>query len=227
MALTVTHDNEHNPLWGDERLLSVVGSRSFTEMLFQLLSGQIPTTKELELFELLLKLSIDHGPDTPSAKMTIASAKKGAPMGRAVGNGVVAINETHGGATEPAMRLYYEIADGKKSVESVVEKILGEKKRLPGFGHRLYNKDPRAECILEAILRLGSSKKYLTVIHKLEAALAKRLPGKRLPLNVDGAIAVALCTLGWKPEESTALFISARSAGLSAHYLNTVRESAG
>lgn len=223
MALTITHNNNHEPFFGGEPLVHVVKSQSFTEMLFQLLSERKPNPKELELFELLLKLSIDHGPDTPSAKVTIASAKEGETVGKSVGRGITAINEVHGGATEPAMRLFYEIVNRKQSAENVVMNTLANKKRLPGFGHRLYKKDPRAELIIEIIGHLGFPKKYSLVASALEATLSKHLPEKTLPLNIDGAIAVALCTLGWKPEESTALFIAARSAGLSAHHLNTVR----
>lgn len=220
MALTVTHDADREPFWGSERLTHVAGSRSFSEMLFQLLSEQRPGTKELELFELLLKLSIDHGPDAPSAKATIASAKNGSGMGEAIAAGIKEINDVHGGATAPTMRLFLELAEGKQTPEEAVMKILNEKKRVPGFGHRLYENDPRAELILNTIERSGFPKKYLTVAHEVENALRQQLPDKRLPLNIDGAIAVALCTLDWKPEQSVALFIIARSAGLSAHYLN-------
>ena len=223
MSLTITHNENHEPLWGGLPLTQTVESQSFTEMLFRLLGERKPSAKELELFELLLKLSIDHGPDTPSAKVTIASAKGGRAMGEAVGKGIAEINEVHGGATAGAMQLFYDIAEKKQTVESTVASILAEKKRVPGFGHRLYKKDPRAELILETALRLGFPKKYHAVVEKLETALAKHLPGKTLPLNIDGAIALALCSLEWKAELSTALFIVARSAGLSAHYLQTAQ----
>jgi citrate synthase len=148
-------------------------------------------------------------------------------IGEAVGDGMRMINEAHGGAGEPAMRLFYDIAKEKKVPEETVAKFIAEKKRLPGFGHRLYKKDPRAELIMETITRLGFPKTYFTIAREIEKVLGTQLPEKTLPLNIDGAIAAALCTLGWKPETSTALFIIARSAGLCAHHLNTVQGSAG
>jgi len=227
MALTVTHNNEHEPLFSNESLLTAVTSCSYGALLYELLSEQKPNAKELELFELLLKFSIDHGPDTPSAKVTIAAARDGISMGKAVGDGMQMINETHGGAGEPAMRLFYDIARGKMSAEEAVIQFIAQKKRLPGFGHRLYKKDPRAEFIVETINRLGFPKTYFTVAREMGEALATQLPGKTLPLNIDGAIAAALCTLGWKPAASTALFIIARSAGLCAHYLSSMQEFEG
>lgn len=223
MALTLTHNSNKQPHWGNKPLCTVAGSRSFSAMLYEMFSEQRPNVQKLELFELLLKLSIDHGPGTPSAKATIAAAEKGLSMGEAVGDGMHIISGAHGGAGEPAMRLFYDIAQGKREAKEAVAIFIAEKKRLPGFGHRLYEKDPRAELIMDTVIRLEFPKTYFKTAREIESALATQLPKKKLSLNIDGAIGVVLCTLGWKPETSTALFITARSAGLCAHYLNTVQ----
>jgi len=132
--------------------------------------------------------------------------------------------------------------DAKKAVSAMMER--GE--RVPGFGHRLYTKDSRAELIMESTGSLGFSKKYTDIARAVEGALAEifkersdyknpsgvassqapaeHAPGKVLPLNIDGAIAAALCTIEWKPEVSTAVFIAARSAGLCAHHLQNKEE---
>ncbi len=218
MVSIVTH-KDGEPMFGDTPLLSFAQTHSFPAMVLTMLSGKIPKDAEEILFNLLLTLSIDHGADAPSAVATIARAKEGASMGEAVGSGIQAINEQHGGAVEGAMRLFYEIADGAADAEDAVATFLQNKKRIPGFGHRIYKKDPRAELLMAEIEHLGFAKNYLVIAREVESAIAKHLPEKILPLNIDGAMAAALCTLGWKPEWSTAVFIVSRSAGLTAHYL--------
>jgi len=43
--------------------------------------------------------------------------------------------------------------------------------------------------------------------------------GKKLPLNIDGAIAVALCSFGWDSKLGKAVFLIARTPGLCGQYL--------
>ncbi len=219
---TVTHKNDE-PWFGDTPLISAAQDKTFIAMIFEMFSGKMPTKYEGELFELLLKLSIDHGTNTPSAKTTIMRAGEKRAMGDAVGAGIAEINNAHGGATGPAMSMFYETKESGNCGRNVVANFEIHKERVPGFGHRIYKKDPRAELILETIVRLGFPDTYIDLARELEKELAESLPHKILPLNIDGAIAVALCTLRWRPEWSTAVFISSRSAGLCAHYLNTAR----
>ena len=52
--------------------------------------------------------------------------------------------------------------------------------------------------------------------HAFEQELEKAL-GKKLPLNVDGAIAAVLCDLDFDPVLANAFFMIARVPGLVAH----------
>ena len=217
MPTIVTHDGHHTPHFGKQKLLDVSGNSSFAGMVFESLSEKTPTKKELVLFELLLNLSIDHGENAPSTKATIAASSVGKNMGEAVAEGVRMVNTIHGGAQEPLMRLLYQMHEGKDP-ESIVSEYLKAKKRIPGFGHRLYNKDPRAGAVIQKIEQLRLSEEYISLAKKLETELY-RVAKKKYPINIDGAIAIALCTMGWRPEWSQAVFIVGRSAGLSAHYI--------
>lgn len=219
MATIITHKN-NIPHFGKHPLVKAVMNTTFSALVFQVLSEKKPTALELELFDLLLKLSLDHGTDAPSAKSTTEAARQGASISEAVGEGIQTICESHGGAQEPLMRIFYDIASGKTNAKNTVEKLLSDKKRVPGFGHRIYKKDPRTELILETMEKLKFPKKYIILSNEIERELKHAFPQKTLPLNVDGAIAIALCTLKWKPEWSQAIFITARSAGLCGQYIN-------
>ena len=191
MSLTVNHKDNESYL-GDKPLLKLAREKNFSELIFILLAEREPSKDELSIFELILNISIDHGPDTPSAKAVIEKAKGGENIGEAVASGMREINDVHGGAQEALMPILYKIVKEKLSAENIVKEFVENKKRLPGFGHRLYkDNDPRAELIITTLVENGLGEDYVAASRALQKSL-KDITGKTLPLNIDGAIAVAL-----------------------------------
>lgn len=219
MAKVVTHTNLQ-PLWGNEDHLAVSEGRSFAAMIFDLLAGRVPYPKEEKLFTLILNISIDHGAETPSAVKVIEAAGAREPMSEAVASGIEQINDVHGGAMEPLMEILYRIHGGKVTAAGAVKEYLQQDKKLPGFGHRIYKEnDPRAKLIMKKTEELLGMTSYIVIVEEIERELVVQT-GKKLPLNVDGAIAAAFCSFGWEPKLGKAVFIIARTPGLIAHYLN-------
>ncbi len=220
MAKTIIHDEQGNAKWGDEDHLTVAQNQSFVGMIFELLSEKKPTPEELKVFELILNISIDHGPDTPSAIKVIEEAKEGEDISEAVAEGIEQINEVHGGAQEVLMGILYGVKSEEFRVQNLVEEYLKEGKRIPGYGHRLYkDQDPRARLILQALQENGFGNEFIKIALDLETELEKQ-KGNKLPLNIDGAIAAALCSFGWPAKLGKAVFIIARTPGLCGQYLN-------
>jgi len=156
MSKTVIH-KDGKTLFGEEDLLEVSKNRSFSQMIFETLSGKTPSDPENKIFELILNLSIDHGPDTPSAIATIEVAKAGKTISQSVAAGVMKIDDSHGGAIEPCM----EILKGSKSAEELAKEYLSQNKKIPGYGHRIYKEeDPRAQGILEELQKAGIGAEY-------------------------------------------------------------------
>ena len=220
MAKTIVHNETGSALWGDEDHLQVAQSRSFSSLIFELLSEKIPTKEEEKVFELILNLSIDHGPDTPSAEAVIAAAKNNKNISEALVLGILQINDMHGGAQEKLMELFYGVQSLEFRIQNLVEEYLKEEKRMPGFGHRIYkDKDPRAELILNSLKENGFNSEFIKIAKDLEKELEAQ-KGQKLPLNIDGAIAVVLCSFGWDPKLGKAVFIIARTPGLCGQFLN-------
>ncbi len=217
MAKTVIHQN-NTPYFGEEPLLEIAPNRSFAGMIFELLSGKEADIHQLKLFETILNISIDHGEDTPSAVETIKAAKDGKTISEAVSAGILQINDTHGGAIEPAMEVLYKIKNNNLNVKDVVDEYLKEEKRLPGFGHRIYEVDPRSELLFKLAGENGISDEYIKIVKEVESEL-KEAKGKALPVNIDGAIAAILCAFGWETKLGKAVFIVARTPGLCGQYL--------
>lgn len=219
MAITVSHQDQKS-LFGDDDHLKLSTEISFSEMIYRLLSETKPSATQLKIFELILNLSIDHGPDTPSAKKTISEAKSGQTISESLAEGIEEINDNHGGAGEGAMKIFYQIEQGELAISDFVKAALSSQIKIPGFGHRLYDDlDPRAELILSELTSLPAGDKFAKIAKDLQSELQSQTQ-KNLLLNIDGAIAAALCSFGWQPVMGKAVFLIARTPGLIAHYLN-------
>lgn len=219
MAKVVTHQGLKS-FFGSEDHLKVSQEKSFSQMIFELLAERSPAPEELRVFELILNLSIDHGSNTPSAIKVIEAANEGKNISEAIAAGIGQINDAHGGAAEPLMRELYKVDAQGETVASIVKEYLESGKKLPGFGHRIYkDQDPRAQLILEKLKSIEGSEQFVGILKELEAELEKQT-GKKLPINIDGAIAAALCSFGWESNLGKAVFIIARTPGLCGQYLN-------
>jgi len=221
MAKTIIH-KDNLPYFGDDPLLKIAPGRSFAGMIFELLSGKKPDEHQAKLFETVLNLSIDHGPETPSATEVIKSAKEGKNISESIAAGIMQINNTHGGAIEPAMELLYKIYNEKLIIKDLVKEQLEQGMRLPGFGHRIYKVDPRTQLLFKLAKEEGKSSVFINIAEDLEREL-KTSKGKALPCNIDGAIAAILCAFGWDPKLGKAVFIIARTPGLCGQYLNSLK----
>lgn len=223
MARTITHqDNDETKpaLFGDQDHLEVSKSKTFTEMIFELLTEREPSEAETKLLDLILNLSIDHGPNSPSGVETIKAAKEGKTMGESVGLGLGQIGDRHGGAGGPLMEIMYRVKREGVRVKEIVEEYLKNDKRIPGLGHRVYkDKDPRAQLIMNTTVENGIGKEYVKIVNDLRDELEKQT-GKALPVNIDGAIAAVLCGFGLDPKLGIAVFIIARTPGLCGQFLN-------
>lgn len=220
MSKTVIHKNEE-PYFGNEKLLSIAPKRSFADMIFEVLSGKKPTKPESILFETILNISIDHGPDTPSAIKVIQDAKEGKLITQAVADGILQINDYHGGAIEPAMELFYKIKKKNLDPKMVVREYLSLDRKIPGFGHRIYKIDPRSKLLFKLARQQKLSLEYINLAEKIVEEL-KNAKGKDLPVNIDGSIAAILCAFGWDSRLGKAVFIISRTSGLCGQFLNNV-----
>lgn len=223
MAKTITHqDNDETKpaLFGEADHLDYAKNHTFTQMIFEMLTEKTPTDSETKLLDLILQLSIDHGPNAPSAVETIKSAKEGKTTSEALSQGILQINERHGGAAEPLMKILYKVKNSELEVKTLVEEYLKEGKRMPGFGHRVYkNEDPRAQLILKTAAENNLGGEYAGILREIEAELEKQ-KGTKLPINIDGAIAAVLCAFGLDPKLGIVVFLIARVPGLLSHYIN-------
>ncbi len=206
------------------RIDELMGRVTFAQAVYLALTGELPSPEVGRLVDAILVSSIDHGATPPSALAARTVASTGAPINAAVAAGVLSINKYHGGAIEgcmKAIRQALNLAEEKglstgEAAAEIVSRYRQEKKRLPGFGHRIHTADPRAARLFDLAQEAGVAGKGVAMLKALESALAESL-GRQLPINVDGAIAGVLVDLGIPDELANAFFFMARVPGLVAH----------
>ena len=113
----------------------------------------------------------------------------------------------------------YKKANNRSSAEAahqIITEYRNSKKRLSGFGHRLHTDDPRTKKLFSMADELKIAGEYISLAKDFEAELEKSL-GKKLPINVDGAIAALLCEMEFDVIFANAFFMIARVPGLVAH----------
>jgi citrate synthase len=202
----------------------LMGKASFGQMVYLLFKGELPSKNEGKMIEAMLTSSVDHGATPPSMLSALTVASTGAPLNAAVAAGILAISKFHGGAIEDCMYILQDVkklmADEKLETEAAAEKLIQnyreKKKKLSGFGHRLHTKDPRTTKLFQLAEEYGIAGDYIAIARSVEKKFAEST-GKRLPINVDGAIGAVLCDMNFDPQLANAFFMIARLPGLVAH----------
>ena len=130
----------------------------YSDMVFLLLKGRLPSIKEGKLFNHVLVSFCDHGATPPSTQTARLVASSGSPLNAAVAGALLSFGHKHAGAIEKTMELYQSKIDSlmltgdadidNKQIASLAidlynEYIVSKNTKIPGFGHRYHNADPR------------------------------------------------------------------------------------
>jgi 2-methylcitrate synthase len=125
----------------------------------------------------------------------------------------------HGGANEAAMELIDAFASPVEA-EAGVQQMLLQKRRIMGFGHRVYTvSDPRSDIIKAISCKLAEHAddwKLYDISERIEAVMMRR---KKLFPNLDFYSASAYRMLGIPTNLFTPLFVVSRLSGWSAHIM--------
>jgi citrate synthase len=195
-------------------LLELIGNRPFGDVVFLLLSGELPKGNEGRMIDAVLVSAAEHSVLAPSVDAARFVASAGVPLQAAVAAGVAGLGDVHGGAVDlgAAMLLQAE----RDGAHETVERFRSEGRRVPGYGHAVHDPDPRAPRLLEVAAELGFAGRYVALARAVEDAIESVL-GRRLAINIDGAMAAILLELGLDARLGKAFYVIARAPGLVAH----------
>lgn len=206
----------------------LIGNVTFPEMIWLMLTGELPSRPKAQLLEAALVASVDHGPQAPSIAIARMAATCGPGLNGSMASAINVLDDVHGGAGQQCMEILYQVdaeagpdGDLDEAARTVVARQRAEGlKYFPGFGHRFHPVDPRAPRLLglvdAAAERGETSGRFAHLGRALEAAISAGR-SRPVPMNIDGATAVIYCELGLPAPLGRGVFILSRSVGILAH----------
>ncbi len=203
-------------------LQDLMGNVNFADTIYLVLKGELPDEASSKMMNAMLTACVDHGIAPPSVVAARTVFSGGNSLNSAVAAGALTLGDYHGGAIEQCMKLFNELLSGEDAsdvtalAKSKVAEMRAAKRRFPGFGHKLYKRDPRTVRMLELAGEYGFGGNYINFAVAVQDALEETM-GRNMPLNVDGAIAAILCDMGFDWKVGKGMFIIARIPGVVAH----------
>ena len=182
--------------------------------------GEAPTALEERAMNVAMMMMADHelNASTFAARVTASTLSD---MYSAITTAIGTLKgPLHGAANRKAMEMLLEIGD-VDNVEPYITAALAEKRRIMGFGHRVYKHtlDPRSvylrKMLRELCTQSGDGHLYRLAIDVADTVWEK----KRLYPNVDFFAAPLLHTLGIPVDLFTPVFATSRVAGWTAHVM--------
>ena len=191
-----------------------------------MLTGEKPSETATRTLDIALILHADHelNASTFAARVIAATLSD---IHSAVTGAIGALKgPLHGGANEAVMRMLFAIDKAGADPVEFVKQMLAEKKKISGFGHRVYKtEDPRATHLRRMSEQLSKDSgvtKWFDWSRRIELYINAE---KHLNANVDFYSASTYTTLGIDVDLFTPIFAVSRIAGWSAHVIEQLDDN--
>jgi citrate synthase len=218
-----TSDAESITIRGLDLCRDLIGKVGLTEFFFFLVTGKMPTDNQRFFTDAVMVALAEHGlvPSVQAARMTLAAAPE-AWQG-AMAAGLLGMGTVVAGSSEVAGRLLVELVREAKggsfdeAARAGLKRLVAAKQKVPGLGHPQHaSGDPRANVLLKYADERGVSADHVRMLRLLNKH-AEEITGRKLPINVTGAIPAVMLDVGYPAEAMKGLALLARTAGLVAH----------
>jgi citrate synthase len=216
---------------GFDLVHDLMGKVSLGDMAFMELQGRLPSKGESVVFNAMLVSLVEHGitPNTLAARLTYLGAPEA--LQGAVAAGLLGLGSVFVGTIEGSARLLQEAlpaGEVNQDLDAIAAAIVREHREtrtpIPGLGHPIHKPvDPRSTRLFELAQQHGLSGRYVQLM-QLVADEVERQSGRRLPLNVTGAIGALASEMTIPWQICRGLGIMARAIGLVAHILEETKQ---
>jgi citrate synthase len=209
-------------------------SLSFTEnflsMLWKVAEPRYAANPALaRALDVLFILHAAHEQNCGTTAMRVVGSAHADPYISTAAAAAALYGPRHGGANEDVIHMLTEIKS-LENVDAFIADVKAGKRKLPGFGHRVYkNYDPRAKIIkahADEVFKLTGKNPLLDIALKLEeVALADDyFISRKLYPNVDFYSGLIYQALGFPMEMFTVLFAIPRTAGWLSHWVELLEQ---
>jgi len=194
--------------------------------LLWLITGRKPDELEARVMDVSLVLYAEHDFNASTFSCRVICSTE-TDMHSAVCGGIGALKgPLHGGANEMAMEMLRQIdhdcAGGRMTVDAWMQRAFVEKRKLMGFGHRVYkNGDHRAPILrgwgLKLADRMGpQARRWFDLGDQVQAIMLK---DKNIHPNVDFPCGMTYFVMGIPVPQYTPIFVASRITGWCAHIM--------
>jgi citrate synthase len=191
-----------------------------------MLNGAPPSKTAERALDIALILHADHelNASTFAARVTAATLSD---MHSAITSAIGTLKgPLHGGANEAVFHILEEIDARNADPVEYVRGLLAQKKKISGFGHRVYHtEDPRATHLRkmsEDLCKSSGQPKWFEMSRKIEQFIKSE---KKLNANVDFYSASTYHVLGINVDLFTPIFAVSRISGWSAHVIEQLDDN--
>jgi len=198
---------------------------SFAQNFFHICLGKVPPPEVVRAFEASLILYAEHGfnASTFTARVVVSTLSD---IYSGVTAGIGSLKgPLHGGANEEVMRMLLNIAEPAHARDWMLA-ALREKRKIMGFGHRVYKKgDSRCPTMLKyarQMADLTGQKKWLEMCDILADTMIKE---KGIYPNLDFYSGPAYYLMGIDIDMFTPIFVMARVTGWTAHIIEQLADN--
>jgi 2-methylcitrate synthase len=197
-------------------------SANFLHMTF----GELPELVVVEAFDVSMILYAEHSFNASTFTARVITSTM-SDLYSAVTGAIGALKgPLHGGANEAVMHVFDEIGTADKA-EAWLGTALAEKRKIMGFGHRVYksgdSRVPTMKAALDTLVEFYHRPDLAELYDTLEAAMTER---KAILPNLDYPSGPAYHLMGFDTLTFTPLFVAARITGWTAHIMEQLASNA-
>ncbi|MEO1130157.1 MAG: citrate/2-methylcitrate synthase [Planctomycetota bacterium] len=206
-------------------LVAPDASLSHAGNLLYMMTGRKPTDEESRIIDVSLMLYAEHDYNASTFSSRVIAGTLSDMHGAVTGAIAALKGPLHGGANEAAMEMLQEIdrfVGNGHTVEDFMSRCFAEKRKLMGFGHRVYKNGDHRAGILNALGRAYAEKKgaeaakWFDIGDEVERIM---LQDKHIHANVDFPCGMTYFVMGIPVPQYTPIFVAARVTGWAAHII--------
>ena len=192
---------------------------SISENFFHMCFGEVPHKDIVKAFDASLTLYAEHSFNASTFAARVITSTT-SDLHSAVTGAIGALKgPLHGGANEQVMYMLKEVDDPAKAEQWMID-ALAQKKKVMGFGHRVYKRgDSRAPTMNKYGLQVAKIKgemKWHQISEKLEKVMIEK---KNIYPNLDFPAGPAYYLMGFDIDMFTPIFVMSRITGWTAHII--------
>ncbi|MEL0627419.1 bifunctional 2-methylcitrate synthase/citrate synthase [Salinibacterium amurskyense] len=210
----------------DQELVEPRDDLSYSANFLHMTFGEVPDLVVVNAFDVSMILYAEHSFNASTFTARVVTSTL-SDLYSAVTAAIGALKgQLHGGANEAVMHVFDEIGTAANA-EAWLETALAEKRKIMGFGHRVYkngdSRVPTMKAALETLIAEYDRPDMMELYETLETAMTSR---KNIKPNLDYPSGPAYNLMGFDTDMFTPLFVAARITGWTAHIMEQAASNA-